>query len=117
MSKHKFTDEEIVKALECCAVDPQSGKFSDCKNCPLDAIGDANCFNFMIQQYALDLINRQKAEVAYWQDEAVNAKREAVKEFAERLKKYYASLNGKTAAGCVEYHIDQIAREMTEGGA
>ena len=53
-----------------------------------------------------------KSEVAYWQDEAVNAKREAVKEFANRLKKYYASLNGNTAAGCVEYHIDQIAKEM-----
>ena len=53
-----------------------------------------------------------KAEVAYWMDAAVNAKREAVKEFAERLKKYYASLNGKTAAGCVEYHIEQIAKEM-----
>jgi hypothetical protein len=61
---------------------------------------------------ALDLINRQKTEVAYWMDAAANAKKEAVGAFAERLKKYYASLGGKTAAEGVEYHVDQIAREV-----
>lgn len=45
-------------------------------------------------------------------DAAANAKKEAVGAFAERLKKYYASLDGKTAAAGVEYHVDQIAREV-----
>lgn len=108
MTEHKFTDEEIVKALECCAD-------CDCYNaiakedCPF--VNIPFCKNYMRKQ-ALDLINRQRAEVAYWMDAAVNAKKEAVGAFAERLKKYYASLNGKTAAGSVEYHIDQIAKEM-----
>lgn len=54
-----------------------------------------------------------KSEVAYWMDAAANAKREAVKEFADRLKAYYKSLEGSfTVAAVVEYHIDQIAKEM-----
>ena len=109
MTEHKFTDEEIIKALECCSS-------AECEKCEYEPHGD--CYrgslacNDDLMRTATDLINRQKAEVAYWQDEAVNAKNEAVKAFAERLKKYYASLGGKTAAGCVEYHIDQIAKEM-----
>ena len=53
-----------------------------------------------------------KSEVAYWMDAAANAKKEAIKEFAERLKKYYGNLNSNTAAGLVEYHIEQIKEEM-----
>lgn len=58
-----MTDNEIIKALECCSVDPSSGKYADCKNCPLDILDSANCFWFVIQKNALDLINRQKAEI------------------------------------------------------
>ena len=37
---------------------------------------------------------------------------EAVKEFSDRLKKYYGNLNSNTAAGLVEYHIEKIKEEM-----
>lgn len=123
MTEHKYTDEEVIKALECCAVDPNSGKFSDCKNCPMDDIKDANCFNWIIQQCALDLINRQKAEVAFWMDAAANAKKEAVKEFAEKLKKRersnafcawcaHADIYGHRAKECDEPYIDKNGKEQ-----
>ena len=39
---------------------------------------------------------------------------EAITEFAERIKRYYGNLPGKTSGGCVEYYVDQIVKEMTE---
>ena len=71
MTEHKFTDEEIIKALECCSS-------AECEKCEYEPHGD--CYrgslacNDDLMRTATDLINRQKAEVAYWQDEAVNAK-------------------------------------------
>lgn len=94
MTDHKYTDDEVIRALECCAVDPNSGKFSDCKNCPLDDKRTSYCFEFEIQKLALDLINRQRAEIAEYQkhiDQDIiyvhQVKAEAVKEFAERIKR------------------------------
>ena len=50
-----MTDNKIIKALECCAEHP------NCKNCPyVDKIG---CVN-LISKDSLDLIKRQKAEIA-----------------------------------------------------
>ncbi len=46
-------DNEIVKALECCIE-------SDCDNCPWD---EQTACNEYMRQDALNLINRQKAEV------------------------------------------------------
>lgn len=43
------------------------------------------------------------------------ARAEAITEFAERLKRFYRNLSGKTVGGSVEYHIEQIAKEMKEG--
>ena len=31
-----------------------------------------------------------------------------------KLKKFYSNLNGSTSSGSVEYHIDQVAKEMRE---
>lgn len=107
MTEHKFTDEEIVHSLEICSND------GDCKECRINPHkGNYGFCTSLAIKASLDLINRQKAEVAYWMDAASNARKEAVGAFAERLKKYYASLGGKTAAVGVEYHVDQIAREV-----
>lgn len=38
----------------------------------------------------------------------------AIKEFADRLKKYYNILNSTTSSVLVAYHIDQVAKEMLE---
>ena len=81
MTKHKFTDDEIVKALHCC----KTPKCSNCAECPKRHLG-TDCLGELICD-TIALINRQKAEVAYWMDEAVNAKKEAVKAFAEKAKR------------------------------
>ena len=53
----KLTDDEIIKALACC-----SEACSACDECPLYCCG-ANCSSFELHRYALDLTNRQKAEI------------------------------------------------------
>lgn len=84
-----MTDKNIIKALECCIND-------DCDNCP-DTFG--NCEHNAMRN-ALNLINRQQEEIERLKIEnqslrgAANsyklhyneAKTEAVKEFADRLK-------------------------------
>lgn len=52
--ENKITDEEIIKALECCTI-----KEMDCKNCPNKNQGTGCIYETM--KPALDLINRQKA--------------------------------------------------------
>lgn len=89
-----MTDNEIIKALECCA-----DEISRCYECPYESLRYSECYE-LITRNAFDLINRQKAEIerlqselSIWKDIAHRetiyvsiAKAEAVKEFAERLK-------------------------------
>ena len=83
-----MTDNDIIKALECCASE-------GCKNCPYDSkcgISESN-----MPKDALDLINRQKVQIERLKAESNMAdgyedalvertKSEAYKEFAEKLK-------------------------------
>lgn len=58
MKEKKLTDEEIVKALECCS----SGQTGEaCKKCPLRGI--CVCNSNAIEVYALDLIHRLQSEI------------------------------------------------------
>ena len=53
-----MTDNEIIKALECCAS-------NSCDGCPIDELkllGTGNCISIILTE-ALDYINRQKAEI------------------------------------------------------
>ena len=55
-----MTDNEIIKALECCIADK-------CMECPLRKIPKVKgCMNRL--SFALDLINRQKAEIERLQE-------------------------------------------------
>ena len=90
-----MTDNEIIKALECCSVAGYK-----CEECPLRVNGllDARCV-LTLTNYALDLINRQKAEIERLQShiqEGIDlakqvpemvaaAQAEAIKEFAKML--------------------------------
>ena len=49
-----MTDKEIIKALECCI------KHTECPECPMK--GTRNCIS-ELNKNALDLINRQQAEI------------------------------------------------------
>lgn len=83
MTEHKFTDEEVIKALECC-------QGEGCADCPMIGCPTNNCV--WDAGFALDLINRQKAEIERLEKEnTAFAKRfykEGVKDLAEKLKKY-----------------------------
>lgn len=121
-----MTDNEIIKALRCCA-----DRY--CKGCSEQ--GKANCRE-SIAALAWDLICRQKAEIAEYQkhidqdiiyQKAVEV--EAIKEFAEKLKeapiKMCIPLLGlQTKSEIEEYFngillqfrdaIDDLVKEMTE---
>jgi hypothetical protein len=112
-----MSDNEIVKALECC------GK-SSCKGCPY--LNKFPCNEFFPKD-ALDLINRQKAEMERLNElleirhkvfetkceELEVAKAEAYKEFAERLK---ASIYSKYDEVLYAYEIDNLLKEMVGEG-
>lgn len=57
MTDKKFTDGEIIKALECCY-----SPTGNCeKNCPM--YNFKNCNDTLMAGYVRDLINRQNAEI------------------------------------------------------
>lgn len=77
MSERKYTDENIIKALECCAD-------CDCENCPRwsEEWHTGSCDDLL--PTALDLINRQKAEI-----ERLNIELDAMRSAANSLKMHY----------------------------
>ena len=88
MTDKKFTDEEIIKALECHI------KAEDCEGCEMFG----GCDEIILTKLVLDLINRQKAEIEelknyvnrcksgkeYWVKCFLEKPNEALKEFAEK---------------------------------
>lgn len=52
-----MTDNEIIKALECCIEDDYD---KSCTECPLQYY---EYCNFQLAKFALDLINRQKEDI------------------------------------------------------
>lgn len=114
--ERKFTDDEIVKALGCCSD-------TGCEECPINNKSIMCATRLM--EHALDLINRQKAEIeslkeAYALYEETTglkwARAEAIKEFAKRLK---AKLHlDRVVMGCncafvEDVQIDNLVKEMT----
>lgn len=120
-----MTDNEIVKALECCFIEREH------TNCPLKQFGSnvTECRREMAKN-ALDLINRQKEEIERLgtaTEEAVAcynrmeslyhikcvelkvAKAEAIKAFAERL------CEGRVSNDPVVIAAKCFLKEMTEG--
>lgn len=85
----KLTDAEVKKALECCST---YHDVSSCQNCPLDGKCEPN----LLEQYALDLINRLEGEnkkneniirIADKTIATLQAENESLKAEVERLKK------------------------------
>ena len=75
-AENRMTDDEIIKTFECCIKDV------NCEKCPAK---DEDCF-INRPQIALDLINRQKAEI------------ERSKECPKCIYEY----DGKTTEYCVQ---------------
>lgn len=111
-----MTDNEIIKALECCGVD------TSCEGCPYH---DVSLCQDNLCKDALSLINRQKAEIERLQgllvewkkagykyaDSIENIKAEAIKEFAERLKREAVTHKNFGELVYVE-DIDNLVKEM-----
>lgn len=123
MPDKKLTDAEIKKALECCTTNGAS-----CKDCPAFVKVDrSNCKKYF--RGALDLINRlqldnemlrtqngllvaeQELNIKGISATALKHKKEAYKEFAERLRKefYYSAF---TVPIITEEDLDDLLKEM-----
>lgn len=115
---NKLTDNEIIKALECCISDDK-GIHEACRNCPLQG-KNVDCPEY-IRASALDLINRQKAEIERYkgvikllENDVKTAKDEAIKDCIRRLKQIERQ---KGEYGYVTLaDLDKVKKEMTEGG-
>lgn len=143
MTEHKFTDDEVIRALECC----KSG-YCIARNCPFyDATedDDIGACTSRLSSNALDLINRQKAEIERLQKSIElmkgakcvysydgetleycisspcpisktvdQIKAEAIKEFAERLKERFIDRIGNANDSFISYSIQREIDNLTE---
>lgn len=117
-----MTDDEIIKALEYCG----SG-YGNCYSCPYDS---GSCITTegesLLLKSALDLINRQKADIEQLKKDLMMCKLEkemmyqvadeiksvAIKDFAEQLKKRFYLFNGRCVVDVPQ--IDNLVKEITE---
>ena len=112
-----MTDNEIIKAVECCLA-KENCEVISCEKCPLEK--QYECMDIMFHQ-TLNLINHQKAEVERLKhrktelqirnQELQHEKSEAIKEFAEKLKNCFA-ISGDYLD--IINIIDNLVKEMTE---
>ena len=122
-----MTDNEIIKSMQCVI-----GNGVNCSECAYQKTLPFPSCTRMCAKNALDLINRQNAEIerlniesetlatqlkgAYEQIHKLNmAKSETIKEFAERLKEklqWDVEFDNKLV---FESDIDNLVKEMTEG--
>ena len=131
-----MTEEQIIKALEYCFT--RGFDESTCYECPFYT-ATAKCTEDL-RESVLDLINRQKAEIerlkrdiaihehvheesnAAYQVHVKQAKSEAIKEFAERLKEKLCCEDDcgyhcfDCCYECKDYVpvVDKLVKEMTE---
>lgn len=124
MTDKKYTDEEIIKALEYCNAD-----ISKCDRCVLQRDCESNPFYSAVAEHALDLINRQKAEIERLKGSTIvnsiverqrikrEAKTEAYKEFADMVKKNIKEVWNYNNGTCscvliLTKDIDNFLKEM-----
>lgn len=125
MTDKKFTDEEIIEALDLCT--QQNGSIP-CYDCPCWNDDEQECKGIDYTA-TLDLIKRQKAEIEKLNKKVEElsdvlsdtikiryseAKVEAYKEFAERLKRstVMAVMGNKIYAVTTSKGVDNLLKEM-----
>ncbi len=132
MTDHKFTDDEIIKALELCSKLDLS--FEECDKCPYK--GECGTKDGNMPADAFALINRQKAEIERLNKEVdrlsqcvlyhdgivsdlekdlFDARAETIKEFAEKMKGVIPNIDDTYIERIVEDYIDNLVKEMAEG--
>ena len=107
MSERKYTDEEIVKALECCAIN------CSCDGCPADYKALDDICSRYIKRLALDLINRQKAEIERLNIE-LDAMRGAANSYKMHCEKGLAEKEAfiKNYAECAKEFAEEVIRDI-----
>ena len=135
-----MTDEQIIKALECCSTDVQENP------CPKCAFYNKHRCSTLMLNAASDIINRQKVKIKslkqiineqdkevlklqnriiFWRKnlnyQPEKIKSEAIKEFAERLDEMiYAThgnivdVDGIVLLSYIDDDINKLVKEMTE---
>ena len=98
-----LTDNEIIKALDCCVKDDEGVRGTCNKNCPLFG-RNVDCTIFL-RKYALDLINRQKAEI-----ERLTNKLEQREEMMANLGVELTTMRG--AANSYKMHYEKAQAEI-----
>ena len=116
-----MTDKEIIKALGLCFnINHNAGL--NCGECPYKK---DKC-SLALYNDTIDLINRQQAEIDRLTnynrcidaqcrdllDKEEKAKAKAIKEFAEKLKDVFVTIDGTFECWEIEEHIDNIVEEM-----
>lgn len=92
--KKVFTDEQIKKGLEVCSM---TNMTLECKNCPYDTFNARNC-SIKLCEDALDLINRQQAEI----------------ERLQRLLKQEEKSKNSLTKKCYKDGINELADRLKE---
>ena len=126
MIDKKYTDKDIISSLEVIATT------CNCNECKIRSgkWGTCNCSETTANA-ALDLINRQKAEIERLRGSTIvnnimesqrikrEAKAEAVKEFAEKLKLHSYIMSDESQTGIINSYsvvtvnqIDNILKEL-----
>lgn len=97
----KMTDNEIIKALECC----RTPKCSNCVECPQRGLG-TDCLGELIEN-TINLINRQQAEIDILIRKKETLRDEIAEKQAEieRLKEF-ATAKCEDCAGCTSWKCD-----------
>lgn len=132
MINKRYTDEEIIKALEYCNADR-----NECDKCVFQRECESNPFYSAVAEHALELINRQKSEIERLRAKVETRTQEklalgriytqklktvkyetfyeAYKEFAERIREC-CDLNNDLSTDAwlsVIADIDGVLKEMT----
>ena len=115
-----MTDNEIIKALESC----KRASVNRCEECPYK---ERITCALELRRDALDLINRQQAEIERLQKVRANilkvmkenisqTETEAIKEFERKIKAHAYYIDTPKEHRVVdEDDIDAVLKEMTEG--
>ena len=98
----EMTDKDIIKALEC----HYSLNLQKCKmKCPLR---DKPLCSEWLSKYALDLINRQKAEIER-QNDIIHRQSDVISEQKEKIDRIYA----EAVIECADLSIKRICENVT----
>ncbi|MDD6988752.1 hypothetical protein [Ruminococcus sp.] len=111
-----MTDNEIIKSMQCVI-----GNDANCSECTYQKVLPFPSCRMMCAKNALNLINRQQAEIERYlhsikllENDVATAKSEAIKWFAEKLKMECYATYDEVLPSLFADIIDKLVKEMAE---